>query len=301
MKKHKKSGFFLKLFIVLIIIGGILTGGYFAIDKLVVPKYFSNYGIHNMSELVGMMKTLYNSPKEKDFIVNGYTKIDAQSANKKLIDAAFPETSPGSGQIDYAAVAKGDLQMTKGEYEFTDREIAAILDDMVKGGVLTVKLPNLNYLNDIDMSVRELIVSPIVTENKDQDQVTTEAEISAVLKIDMINIRSKIAEMMDTPLFLLNMIIPEVMYVKINFTLAQDETNEWAIKAENMAINGRTAEQSEILANLLIDFIFPDDTEMTISRLTDICGDILLQGIGFLGDLSFEYKVNGANGILITV
>ena len=302
MKRHRKSGFFLKLFIVLLILGGIITGAYFAIDKLVVPKYFSSYGIHNMNELVGMMKTLYSSPDEKSFITNAYTKIDETNAVKKLGEANFPKTSTGA--IDYGAVADGEIAVKKGKYHFTDREIGAILNEMAESGVLASKLPNLKYLNDMSMNVMEFIVSPAVVSEGDKFAYSSnKADISCTFKIDTSLVRAQMAKEMDTPTFLLNMIIPKNMYIKVDYTIALDSSGKWVIEHEDMGINGRTAKQSEILINLLVGFVFPEEAEMTRSKLTEICGKVLIDGIELLGDLSFEYNIDssGTNGVIITI
>lgn len=303
MKKHKKSGFFLKLTIVLATLVAICCCAYFAIDKLVVPKYFSQYGIHNMSELVGMMKTLYNSPKENEIITNGYTKADESSANKKLIDAGFPKED-GTGSIDYVAVSSGEIKVNAGVYHFTDKEIASVLNDIIASGVLQSNLPNLNHLNELDITVLEFIVSPKEIQSGESFTYSKEnADISCTFKIDTSLVREQMAKEMDTPMFLLNMIIPNTLYISVNYSLSVEDDGTWKIVSQNMAINGRTSEQSEILINLMISFIFPKEDEMTKDKLTETCGQILLDGINLLGDLSFEYNIDGrgGNGVTITI
>lgn len=303
MKKHKKSGFFLKLTIVLAILVAICCGAYFAVDKLVVPKYFSQYGIHNVSELVGMMKTLYNSPKENEIITNGYTKADESSANKKLIDAGFPKED-GTGKIDYVAVSEGDIKVNSGVYHFTDKEIASVLNDIIASGVLQSNLTNLNHLNELDITVLEFVVSPKIVQSGETFTYSKEkADISCTFKIDTSLVREQMAKEMDTPMFLLNMIIPNTLYITVNYSLSVETDGTWKIASQDIAINGRTSEQSEILINLLISFIFPKEDEMTKDKLTETCGQILLQGIDLLGDLSFEYDIDGrgGNGVTITI
>ena len=69
MKKNKTLRFFVALLIVLVFLAGLVVGGYFILDKTVVPRYFGMYGIHNMGELVQMMGTLYNSNNETDIVI----------------------------------------------------------------------------------------------------------------------------------------------------------------------------------------------------------------------------------------
>lgn len=303
MKQHKKSGFFLKLTMVLAILIAICFGAYFAIDRLVVPKYFSQYGIHDLGELVGMMQTLYNSPKESEIITNGYTKADETSANKKLVGAGFPKEE-GTGKIDYVGVSKGEATLQAGVYHFTDKELGCILNDILASGVVESNLQNLNYLSDISITVLEFIVNPKPVQNGENFTYSNNsADISSTFKIDTSLVREQMAKAMDTPLFLLNMIIPKTIYITVNYSISLGEDGNWKIDEKEMGINGRTAKQSDILIDLMISFIFPPEDEMTKDKMIEACGQVLLSGIEFLGDLSFEYNIDGTgtNGVVITM
>ncbi len=303
MKQHKKSGFFLKLTMVLAILVAICFGAYFAIDRLVVPKYFSQYGIHDLGELVGMMQTLYNSPKESEIITNGYTKADETSANKKLVGAGFPKEE-GTGKIDYVGVSKGEATLQAGVYHFTDKELGCILNDILASGVVESNLQNLNYLSDISITVLEFIVNPKPVQNGENFTYSNNsADISSTFKIDTSLVREQMAKAMDTPLFLLNMIIPKTIYITVNYSISLGEDGNWKIDEKEMGINGRTAKQSDILIDLMISFIFPPEDEMTKDKMIEACGQVLLSGIEFLGDLSFEYNIDGTgtNGVVITM
>ena len=303
MKQHKKSGFFLKLTMVLAILVAICFGAYFAIDRLVVPKYFSQYGIHDLGELVGMMQTLYNSPKESEIITNGYTKADETSANKKLVGAGFPKEE-GTGKIDYVGVSTGEATLQAGVYHFTDKELGCILNDILASGVVESNLQNLNYLSDISITVLEFIVNPKPVQNGENFTYSNNsADISSTFKIDTSLVREQMAKAMDTPLFLLNMIIPKTIYITVNYSISLGEDGNWKIDEKEMGINGRTAKQSDILIDLMISFIFPPEDEMTKDKMIEACGQVLLSGIEFLGALSFEYNIDGTgtNGVVITM
>ena len=71
--KKGKSSFIIKIVSIFMIIIAIFTGGYFFLDKAVVPKYFGQYGIHSIPDLVGLVTSLYKSPKESSLVTNGYT------------------------------------------------------------------------------------------------------------------------------------------------------------------------------------------------------------------------------------
>ena len=129
------------------------------------------------------------------------------------------------------------------------------------------------------------------------------ADISSTFKIDTSLVREQMAKAMDTPLFLLNMIIPKTIYITVNYSISLGEDGNWKIDEKEMGINGRTAKQSDILIDLMISFIFPPEDEMTKDKMIEACGQVLLSGIEFLGALSFEYNIDGTgtNGVVITM
>lgn len=301
-KKRKKSGFFLKLTVVLAIIVAIVFGAYFALDKLVVPKYFKNYGINGMGDLVSVAKTLYKQPKEKEMITNGFTPMDRTTAIEKLMEIGFPETAAG-GAIDYEKVARADFKVQMGEFVFTDRQVASILDDMLNDGVLANQLPDLKYIDTNNIDILDFVISPVLVAQAGGQKIysSTKADIKLLFKFDTSAIRNQIALEMDTPLFLLDMIIPETLYLTTIYSLELNSEGVWETYG-NIGVNGRDAEDSEILLNLLIDFIFPAEDNMSLSKLTEACGNILLEGIGLLGDLKFQANINGngLNGLIIT-
>ncbi len=304
-KKKKKYTFFIKLFVSLATIVAVVFCAYLALDKLVVPKYFKDYGIEDMHDLVAMVKTLYNSPDEKDMITNGYTSADQKSAVKKLISANFPSIS--ETELDYVEISEGldKSSLVSGEYEFTDREIAAILDQMLESGILASKLPNMQYIDTININVLELIITPTqFTDEEGNIYYDSEsANISFTFKIDTSSVRTQMASAMDTPLFLLNMIVPKTLYVTINFNFYINDEGVWAVKDNNMAVNGRTAKDSEILLNLLIDFIFTEEDQMTIEKFSNEFGNILITGMDMLGQIRVNSNIGSSksNGVTLTI
>lgn len=306
MAKRKRLSFFIKLFSAVAIVVAVLFGAYFAIDKIVVPKYFKDYGINNMHDLVSMVKTLYNSPDEEDFITNGFTQRNEKNAIDKLIEINVPETQEGSGILDFFAITesvnKDDL--VKGDLELTDREMAAILDQMLESGVLAEKLPDIKYLDTIKMNVLELIITPekTIKENGDVVYSTDKADVSFTFKVNTEAIRSQIASEMETPLFLLNMIMPDTLYITINYQMEQRE-DYWVINSSNMGLNGRTAKDSNILLNLLIQFIFPPEDKMTVDKFASECGNILLEGVDIIGKMQVKHGIgpNDSNGVILTI
>lgn len=290
--------------IIFVVIGGALLGGYLIIDKVVVPKHLSSYGIHDMSELVTMLKTIYNSPKESEFIKNQYTEADKTSSINTLKNANFP-VNEATGSIDYNYIAKNNIEVKSatGELEFTDREIASILDDILKSGVLVANLEEIESLDTLTMDTKEVIIIP-----KEENGITdtNSANISFTILVNTKKVRNEMAKKMDVPLFLLNMIVPEDLYFTCQFDISKkiDEKGNviYNYANTNMSINGTTAEQSEILINLLIDFIFDESHNMTKDKLIEELGGIVIYGLELIGDFEFASGIgpkNNQNGLRI--
>lgn len=302
--KKKRYTFFIKLFVALATIVAVVFCAYLAIDKLVVPKYFKDYGINNMHDLVAMVKTLYNTPDEKDIITNGYTQADQRSAVKKLISANFPSVS--ETELDYAEISQGldKSSLVSGQYEFTDREIAGILDQMLDSGILASQLPNLKYLDTININILELIITPTeFTDNEGNVYYDTDsANVSFTFKLDTSSVRTQMAHTMDIPTFFLDMIVPKTMYITINYNLFIDDYGVWQVGEGSIAVNGRTAKDSEILLNLLIEFIFPEEDQMTIDKFSIEFGNILIKGMDMLGQIRIKANVQASsNGVVLTI
>ena len=292
---NKKSGIIGKIAILLSIIVAIFAGGYLFLDKIIVPKYFSSYGINDVPDLVGVVTSLYKSPNEKKLVTNGYTQNDITSAIKNLQDANYKISDDGT--IDNTAPFQGDKAV-----KLTDREFAGICNKLIENGILIDVLPNLNYVNLLNISILEVNIKP--DEELATDGGYFGAKISFIAKIDTVDIREQIANQMETPLFLLNMIIPDTLYFSVSYDLDLTKSESERVSGGTIAINGRTAKQSQILIDLLIDFIFPAQEKMNLEKFTDTFGNIVLEGIDILGDFKFVDNIekNGIkfNGILVT-
>lgn len=292
--KKKRLGFVWKVCVALSLILAIFTSGYFFLDKKIVPKYFGRYGIHSIPDLMGIVTSLYNSPKESEIISNGYTQNDFSNAINKLQKAGYQIKNDGSMEENLFEEFKGS-----GKCQLTDKELASVCDSFLKSGILIDALPELNYLNTINISILELTITP------DEDSLNENwydvANVSSIMKIDTEDICEQIAKYMDTPKFLLNMIIPNVLYFTINYDIDLSN-NEVVSKNGSIAINGRTERQSEILINLLVDFIFPDEEKMNVEKFTNELGDIVVEGIDILGKFKFAGNFgtsNKQNGVVV--
>lgn len=296
--RKKKTGFIFKLFVALTLIAAIFTGGYFFLDKKIVPKYFGQYGINSIPDLVGVVTSLYNSPKESSIVKNGHTQTDFSNAVVKLQKAGYKINDDGTMQDNVFDDFKGS-----GKVELTDKELAAICNKFIADGILLDALPELNYLNVINISVLELTITP--DKKSEVGGIYTKANISSIMKINTVDICEQIAKEMDTPKFLLNMIIPDNLYFSISYDIDLNEMEEdesRKITNGHIAINGRKEKQSQILINLLIDFIFPDSEEMNKDKFTHELGDVIISGIEVLGDFKFSGNLGTAktqNGVVV--
>lgn len=311
--KRKKSKFFASLGIVLSIIFIFVVGFYFTLDKLLVPKYFSKYNIYNMKELVEVVKTMYLIPDESTFIKNPFTKNDESSAENKLLRVGFPKTA--NGKIDYSKITDSDFAIiTSEDYEddhlaLSDREIASIMYQILDSGVLISELGGLSYLDTLNMFIKEVSIIPSGTSQsliigKDSFESFSEANISIIIKIDMTSAISRMAESFDTPLFLLNMLIPNTVYMTTSFdAIKNNDDGSWAYKNSSLSINGKTAKQSEVVLNLLISFIYSNDGTMTIQNLADEISEMSLLCFDLIGEIDFTNSIkNGSmpqNGVII--
>lgn len=301
MKKFKWGKFLITLSLVIFILGGIVLGGYFVLDKAVVPKYFGEYGIYNMNELVGMMRTLYSTPHESQIVTNGFTSTDLESAKVKL--KSYPIREDGTFDFDrFNSGERGD-----GDVFITDRELASVLDKLLESKEFSDLLPDLVNFNTLNISVKEVSISLIEQEdNSDPEEVVQDtpqegdtiiadsAHIKFIALIDTTNVRGLMADQMQIPLFLLNMIIPKTMYITLNYNVKINSGAEssWQVTDGGLAVNGSTEKQSEVLLKLLIKFIFGEETDMTPSQLLSDLADIIEQGVDLFGDIQFTTKTS---------
>lgn len=294
--KKTKRGIIVRIVALLAAIIVIFAGGYFCLDKVIVPKYFGTYGINNVPDLVGVVTSLYKSPNESKFISNGHTKTDLSNAIEKLQSAGYKIDEQGVITEENMPSFKGDGQLI-----LTDKEFASVCNKLIENGMLDDALPNLNYLNVINISILEVIITP------DKDFETSEnrynsANISFIAKIETDDIREQIASQMETPVFLLNMIIPDVLYFEVSYDFDLSKQESERVTNGSIAINGRTSEQSEVLINLLIDFIFPEDEKMNLSKFTNEIGKVALEGVDALGDFQFASGLGSSgkqNGLVV--
>lgn len=321
MRKNR-TRFLVGLIVVLCILLTSVVSGYFIIDKILVPKYFGMYNINNLSELVEIVQTIYVVPNEKDFITKPYSDFDGKNATQKLKTAGFPVLS--TGEIDYESIANHDYTRSPDEnfvdpfVLLTDREVASIAGDIIESGLLVSKFPDLSYINTLSIELKQLVITPDkdtsvdyeidkekeLDENSKEDKIkstTDNANILVTLKLDTESSRKQIATNLNMPQFLVDWIIPDTIYVTSKMDTRIDEvTNERVYENASLSINSKTAKQSEVLLNLLISFIFPEDTFTIESFANQLCS-LAIEGINLLGSMDFLTFTNSDTGIRLYV
>lgn len=280
--KKKGSGILIKILALLSVVVVIFAGGYFFLDKSIVPKYFGQYGINGVGDLIGVVSSLYDTPKESKFVTNAYSQSDFTNAIAKLQGANYLIADDGSILEEEGRLFKGDK-----EVKLTDREFAAVCNNLLKDNILVDSLPDLKYLNIINISVLQVVFEVDKDSYVEAEGIYTKADVSFIAKVDTTGIREQIAVQMKTPLYLLKMIIPDKIYFEAEYELDLTKEESERVQEGVLEINSKSAKQSEIVIGLLIQFIFPESDEMTIEKFTADFGDIILQGIDFFGKFTF--------------
>ena len=309
IKKSKKiASFFIKLSIILAILASIGLGGYFILDRAIIPSYFGKYGIKSMSDLVQMVRVMHNAPDEKVFIKNPYTKENEVSALSKLESAGIPVYN---GAIEFSKIADNDYEITEEAKQglfVSDKEMTAIIAQMFKSDyLLSVEFfKNLDYFDTLSIEAKEIIINF----NKEHSETdgdycfSNEAHVSFTIKLDTQVAQSTMAKKMDVPFFLLNLIMPDFLYMTTSYDVKIQEDGSYKISNAEIGVNGRTPKQSEILLNILLTFIFSAEDEMTIAKLGETFGAALNDGMNILGNIRFcETKLAGekVKGIMVSV
>jgi len=288
-EKKNHSGIWGKICIVVAVIVAIFMGGYFFLDKLIVPSYFSDYGISGMGDLIGVINSLYKNPKESDLIKNPWSESDYVSATTKLDESGYNINENGDIVVE-------NFKLNATNVELTDREFIAVCNKLIKQGYLEELLPNINYTNFDKIDILQFNIN--IDEESKQNDVYNAANINFIARLSTTDLIIQISQQMDTPESLLKLIIPSILYFEVSYDIDLSKPNDEKVTNGSIAINGMSAKESEILINLLIDFIFPPEDEMNMQKFTKTFGDIILTSINELGDFKFK-QVDERNGFLI--
>ena len=184
----------------------------------------------------------------------------------------------------------------------------AIINQMLEAesGVLASQLPNIKYIDIININILEIIITPnIKAYNGDGDPIydTDSANILFTCKVNTSAVREQMAKAMDTPLFLLNMIVPETLYITVDYDMEKNADGDWKISKGDMAVNGRTTKDSKILLDLLVEFMVPEEEKMTVDKLAEDFGNIVILGLDIFGDVQILGNINGegSSGVVFKI
>ena len=302
MKKNRIN-LFVALSVVLVFLIGITFGGYMIIDRVLVPKYFSAFGINNLNELIEIVDTIYTIPNEDEFIEEPFTASDLKNATKILVNAGFPTLS--TGEIDYESIGNYNYVLTPPQpvvedfIVLTNKEVASIMNEILESGILVSNFPELSYIDTLEMEVKQVVISPL----DDKNELTkTDAKLLTTIKLDTLSARKQISENLEVPQFLIDFIIPDTIYMTASFDTFVDESGKRTYDNGTLAINSKTAKQSEVIMNLLLSFIYSSEETLSIEELTHQIGMLIIDGLDVLGQFEFveiDEKSNKTNGVKI--
>lgn len=308
MRERKKSKikFLCIIGLVIVIFVGVIFGGYLIIDKKMVPNYLGKYGINNLHELTELANAMYKVPKETEFLTNSYSDTEVSATMSKLKTAGFPTLL--NGNIDYKKLAENtdfervpDSTFTDTTLTLTDKEIAIILDSAIKSNVLTTT-PNLNYLNTTSTSID--VKQVFITKTSDENEILpNKANLQMTIKLDTASLRSTMARNLDTPTFLIDWLIPDVMYLTALIDI--ELTDEVNFSNIALSVNTKDSSASKVLLNLLISFIYPETENVTIESLASEFGTLLIDSMKLLSsDMQFTKiitKATTTSGLNLTL
>ncbi len=281
IEKKKKSGVWGKVAVLLLIVVAIISSGIVFIDKVIVPSYFSSYGIDGTGDVLKVITTLYGTPKEHKIVTHGFSDDELTSALQKLDSAGFEIGEPNE-------IFATGFNQNAGEVSLSDKEFAAICNKMITSQVLSEKLSVLEVFNLERLTLLEVKVDG--NEESLQNDVYKKAKVSFVVRADTGDVKNTISKLMKTPKSLLDMIMPGAFYFSVSYDI--DFENQNNISNKTIGINGKSAADSEILSNMLIDFIYEPEKEMNIEKLIEGLNNILLETAGQLGEISVK-KISG--------
>ena len=277
MKKNNFSFAFKLAFVIIFVIAIFVTGGVF-LDKVVIPKNFSVYGIHNIGELTGVFRTLYSSPKKNTYS-NIYDEKDNESMAKKLSMAGYSIDLDGT--IDLQDDFCGNSKV-----ELNERELSAVCSRIAESGMME---DDFVYLDYFDTRLIEIVGINIVADKNTKDGEANQylsADMTVLMKVDTSKLRSQIASNMETTEALLKIIITHQLFFEINFNVSVSG-DDFEINDVTLLVNGKNNERSERLMNLLIRFIYPEDSDVTSESFANLLSDFSVETIGKVGDFAF--------------
>lgn len=281
--KKGKLGFIVKIMAVFSFVVAIFACGYFSLDKVIIPRNFAHYGISSIKDLTNVFASLYGVPDEKDIVENGYAEKDLESAVEKLQNAGYKIEDDGTILQENILSFKDNV---KEQLFLTNNEITAVCDKLVQSGILAQNLQHLNYIDVVNISVLDFVITPDKNSYDEETSSYGKANVKSIVKINTKALCEQMAIQMETTEALLNVIIPENMYFTIDYDIDLRMRSD-SRAVGTISVNGKKAEKSEVLINLLIDFIFPKEDEMTFDKFTKAIGDVALSAIDTLGQFNF--------------
>lgn len=296
--KKSKFGLIVKIMAIVSFVIAVFSCGYFSLDKVIIPRNFSIYGINGVKDLTNVFASLYGSPSESQLVVVGYDEQDFNSALAKLQGAGYKIEDDGTILQENIYSFKDDVNTS---LILSSSEVASILESIIQSDILAQNLKNLNYIDTMNISILDFVILPDLDTYNETTLSYERADVKAIVKINTEELCEQISIQMQTSKSLLNVIIPNNLYFVVDYDIDL-MTRDNHDATVSISVNGKSAEKSETLINLLISFIFPTEDEMTYDKFTSLIGSIALSGIDALGDFRFVDfdKENNQYGLMFS-
>ena len=155
--KKSKFNLFVKIFVVISCVFAVFACGYFSLDKIIIPRNFSHYGISSVKDLTNVFASLYGVPKESKIVKNGFEETDLESAVEKLQDVGYKIEDDGTIMQENISTFGKNVNSTM---VLSDREVAAVSNVLVQSEILSQNLQNLNYIDAVNIEVIDFVITP---------------------------------------------------------------------------------------------------------------------------------------------
>lgn len=191
----------------------------------------------NLISTISQVKTLNSEVNESEKFPNAFNISDMESA-KLTINAKSADLVTGNATDGYTIRTGSGLNALTGEIKLTDKQIAAIIDNLMHedGNSATVQI------GDKSLQIKLVQVNFVNIEEKS-------ADVNIVIKLNTKEIKDS---MSSFPLSMVSKYVPDVLYFSSTVTVTKLEGQfNYKIESKELAINNLTAEETQEFVKVL--------------------------------------------------
>ncbi len=232
-----------------------------------------------IKELIPIVMSLVNPPKEGDIITNAPAQEDAAAADGKLGGSSLLD--PSTGKPDYSGILDGKVTFTeKGQLDIKDRELAYIFNSVLQSAASDAAFDSLRELN--------ATIAEITLYSQDG-----KIYMRAVLKADIAQYVSQV----NIPLVTLS----DTLYLTVTNEVSVTADGKAETSPTGVAVNG----QDERISGLILDGVLAAaggsaGTAFTKDDICDGVGELFsraMLNLGKIGTYADEAETLGITGI----